>query len=183
MDILDPVFDHASTRLALATLWRRETLTTDWVLCRLRVGGLPTRVFVLPSANVAQPPASLWLGNLREGALQLSWCEPSDLWCEVVRAGWAGYDFNRIQESIFTASGGAIDGRSLSTWSAYCEQSGLSPELLCALPWDGLPAMWGPGFGPTWSRRETIAMEHAMAKKTTSGSESLFETSRRILKA
>lgn len=171
LDTPDSVFDFAATRGACGTLLRHKTVAAEWTLCRLSVISQPSRVFVFPSPNVTQPPASLWLGNLRECALDSSWGAPSDLWCEVVCSGWAGYDFNKIQERTFTPTGGAIDGQSTSSWGQYCEESNLPPELLCALPWGGLAAMWGERFWPMIARRETIALNAAIPETSPSSPE------------
>lgn len=139
----DAWLPEARLRRARATLTRYATLASEWSLCRLDVPGHAARVFVFPTPAIEQPPASLWIANLRAAALAGSFCLHSDLWSEVVRAGWAGYDFNRIQDRRFSSSGGALDDASRSSWQAYAAASGIAESVLCALPWNGLSSMWG----------------------------------------
>jgi hypothetical protein len=141
----DPWQPDARLRLARATLTRHQTLASEWSLCRLDALGSAARVFVFPTPAIEQPPASLWIANLREAALACGFCLGSDLWTEVVRSGWAGYDFNRIQDRTFSVSGGALDAGSCDSWQEYARSRALAEPLLCALPWQGLASMWG-GF-------------------------------------
>lgn len=154
-------------RLAHALLERGSFPLASWRLARLPSRGAPTRVFVFPNPVVAEPPASLWIANLRNMAIDQSWCMPDDIWVEVLRTGWAGYDFNRIQERQFTDSGGAIDGISRSDWISYSQATGIPESLLCTLPWDGLASMWGPSFGPTRARAEAQEIAQALGANQT----------------
>lgn len=146
----------AQLRSARATLTRHATLASEWRLCRLQAPGAPARVFVFPTPAIEQPPASLWISNLRSASLARSFCLDTDLWSEVVRSGWAGYDFNRIQDRGFSSSGGALDASFYSSWQQYGALAGLHESLLCALPWDGLAAMWG-----TRSHQRALALRES----------------------
>lgn len=152
-------------RLATALLARGSMPLASWRLARLPCPGAPARVFVFPNPVVAEPPASLWIANLRTMAIEQSWCMPDDIWVEVLRTGWAGYDFNRIQERQFTDSGGAIDGISLPDWISYSQATGIPDTLLCTLPWDGLPSMWGASFPPTMARAEALEIAQALGPR------------------
>ena len=142
--LISPAFDEAFPKLSWAQaeilFFRGQTHCACWSLVRLASDdpGIPARTFALPGPDPAEPPASLWLGNLRDIALTHGWAQPTDLWCEVGRAGWGGYDFNRVQERLFSPSGGAMDGVCSPSWQAYAEITHLPEELLCALPWLGL---------------------------------------------
>lgn len=159
----DEAFPEFSWARAEACFWRGQTLCARWSLARLAPCAQenPARAFALPGPDPADPPASLWLGNLREMALSHGWAQPADLWCEVGRAGWGGYDFNRVQERRFSTSGGALDGACSTSWQAYAETANLPEELLCALPWLGLPGMWGDSFPLVRARRESIILGRA----------------------
>jgi len=155
-------------QLAQARLLRGTFPLASWLLVRLPCPSLFARVFVFPNPIVSEPPASLWIANLRTLAIEQSWCRLDDIWVEVLRTGWAGYAFNRIQERQFTDSGGAIDSISLPDWISYSLSTGIPQTLLCTLPWDGLPSMWGPSFGPTRAHSEALDISHALGPHPTS---------------
>lgn len=161
---LDSAHAGAVWREASAELTRHGHPSAQWSLRRACMPGAHARVFVFPTANVTQPPASLWISNLRSKALEADWCEPSDIWAEVVRSGWAGYDFTKIQERSFSTAGGALDGSSHPSWSSLCQASGLPETLLCSMDWEGLPSMWGDGFEQAMARRESLAIRSALAE-------------------
>lgn len=166
----DDAFPHFSWSRSEALLWRGQTLCARWRLARLASPNRPARTFALPGPDPAEPPASLWLGNLRDMAVASGWAATSDVWCEVGRAGWGGHDFNRVRERAFSPSGGALEGPSSPSWMAYAEAASIPEELLCALPWEGLAGMWGASFEPTRARRESIVLGLAAGESKKSGS-------------
>jgi hypothetical protein len=150
---------------ATARLERFSTSCATWTLERLEFRNEPSlsRVFVFPSPAPAEPPAGLWISNLRELALESLWCRPEEPWVEIARFGWAGYSFNALHERSFSSSGGALDGPRDHDWLDFSQRTGIEASALCALDWPGLSGMWGPTHGAMLARREAGAISAATA--------------------
>lgn len=159
----DAAIPGARWAIARAKLTQQGHASARWTLARLSgpASPSPPRIFVLPASPAEQPPATLWIANLREQALSIGWCSPGDVWAEPVRSGWGAYGHNLVRETTFTPQGGAVEGASFDGWDQCCAKTGLDPMLACALPWDGLGPMW-PRFPLEWARREAAILEASL---------------------
>lgn len=163
--IADPCEASLFRSHARARLERFLSPCAHWTLERLEFNKQPglSRVFIFPSPAPAEPPAGLWLSNLRDQALDGSWCRPEEPWVEIARFGWAGYSFNALHERAFSSSGGALDGPRDPSWQEFSLRTGIDATALCALDWPGLSGMWGPGHGAILAEREARAISASAA--------------------
>lgn len=179
----DALFPEATWRFGQAALSRRGELAASWTLARLSVGPTPSRVFVLPTGSALFSPASLWISNLRQSGAEQGFCSLDDVWVETLRSGWASYDFNAIQERSFTLQGGAIEGLRAPHWPEYAAATLLPETLLCALPWDGLAAMWGPlPFSARMAERERLILERDVSESQSGSGSGKGRSKRKALK-
>lgn len=160
--LADSDFPDFFWSVARARLRRGESVAAQWGLARLSASSGRAHVFAFPGPDPQHPPVSLWLANLRELALASGWCGRADLWGEVAHTGWGSYEFNCVRDWSFSPTGGALEGKLFSSWDAYCGSSELSPDLLCALPWDGLAGMWGAGWTRARALRESRSISEAL---------------------